>query len=239
MIILLKLLLAHLVGDFVLQPRLWVEDKESKKGKSPKLYLHTFMHGVLLMLVLWDLNYWPVVLILMLTHGTIDCIKVYAQKKESRTRWFIIDQLLHLISIGIVWIFFYRPDLNFQFWINSEYIWVFAIALLFITYVSNIIIKVLLSNWSKAINISNEESLSRAGKYIGMLERLFVFTFILTTHWEAIGSLLAAKSVFRFGDLKESKDRKLTEYILIGTLLSFGIAMGMGLIVVRLLHLLS
>ena len=26
------------------------------------------------------------------------------------------------------------------------------------------------------------------------------------------------------GDLKESKDRKLTEYILIGTLLSFGIA---------------
>jgi hypothetical protein len=35
--------------------------------------------------------------------------------------------------------------------------------------------------------------------------------------------LLAAKSIFRFGDLKESKDVKLTEYILIGTLLSFGL----------------
>jgi uncharacterized membrane protein (DUF373 family) len=34
---------------------------------------------------------------------------------------------------------------------------------------------------------------------------------------------LAAKSIFRFGDLKESKDVKLTEYILIGTLLSFGL----------------
>lgn len=239
MIILLKLLLAHLVGDFVLQPKLWVEDKENKKIKSPKLYMHTLLHGVLVMLVLWDLRYWPVALILTLTHGTIDCLKVYAQKDENRTRWFVIDQLLHLISIVVVWIVFYHPDLDIKFWLNIEYLWVFVTALLFITYVSNIVIKELLSNWSKAINISSEESLSKAGKYIGMLERLFVFTFILTAHWEAIGFLLAAKSVFRFGDLKESKDRKLTEYILIGTLLSFGIAMGTGLIVVRLLHLLS
>jgi hypothetical protein len=33
---------------------------------------------------------------------------------------------------------------------------------------------------------------------------------------------LAAKSIFRFGDFK---DRKLTEYVLIGNLLSFGMAM--------------
>jgi hypothetical protein len=41
--------------------------------------------------------------------------------------------------------------------------------------------------------------------------------------WEGIGFLLAAKSIFRFGDLKDKQDIKLTEYILIGTLLSFGI----------------
>jgi hypothetical protein len=63
------------------------------------------------------------------------------------------------------------------------------------------------------------------------LERLFVFLFVVTGHWEGIGFLLAAKSVFRFGDLKESKDRKLTEYILIGTLLSFGFATATGMIV--------
>ena len=40
----------------------------------------------------------------------------------------------------------------------------------------------------------------------------------------AVGFLLAAKSIFRFGDLKEAHDIKLTEYVLIGTLLSFGIA---------------
>ena len=58
-----------------------------------------------------------------------------------------------------------------------------------------------------------------------------MFCFIITNHFEAIGFLLAAKSIFRFGDLKEAKDRKLTEYVLIGTLLSFGIAILIGLLV--------
>jgi hypothetical protein len=70
-----------------------------------------------------------------------------------------------------------------------------------------------------------------------MLERLFVFTFVITGNWEAIGFLLAAKSVFRFGDLKESKDRKLTEYILIGTLLSFGIAILIGVMTLKLIQI--
>ena len=235
MIILVKLLLAHLIGDFVLQSKKWVADKEEKKAKSPTLYLHVLVHGLLIMLLHWDLNYWPVAIVLMASHGVIDCVKVYAQKETNKTKWFIIDQLLHVISIVVVWIFFFRPDLDLSFWLNNNNLWIFGTALLFITYVSNIIIKVLLSNWSKAINTNSDESLSKAGKYIGMLERLFVFTFILTGHWEAIGFLLAAKSVFRFGDLKDSKDRKLTEYILIGTLLSFGIALGVGIVVATIL----
>ncbi len=73
------------------------------------------------------------------------------------------------------------------------------------------------------------DSLENAGKYIGILERLFVYLFIISNHWEAIGFLLAAKSVFRFGDIKESRQRKMTEYILIGTLLSFGLAILVGM----------
>ena len=88
---------------------------------------------------------------------------------------------------------------------------------------SGVIIKEIIARWDLQED-SNEDSLENAGKYIGMLERLFVFAFVVTNHWQAIGFLLAAKSVFRFGDLSKSKDRKLTEYILIGTLLSFGLA---------------
>lgn len=77
--------------------------------------------------------------------------------------------------------------------------------------------------------------LKDAGKYIGMLERLFVFLFVLTNFWEGIGFLLAAKSIFRFGDLKDTNDVKLTEYILIGTLLSFGLAILIGKVCLKLI----
>jgi len=54
--------------------------------------------------------------------------------------------------------------------------------------------------------------------------------FIVIGRWEGVGFLLTAKSVFRYGDLSESKNRKLTEYVLIGTLLSFSLAIIAGLV---------
>jgi hypothetical protein len=47
---------------------------------------------------------------------------------------------------------------------------------------------------------------------------------------EWLGLLLAAKSIFRFGDLTNAKDKNLTEYILIGTLLSFGLAIACAVV---------
>ena len=90
--------------------------------------------------------------------------------------------------------------------------------------------KTIFLKWNINKLIESNESLKDAGKYIGILERILVFVFIITDHWEAVGFLITAKSVFRFGDLKESKNRKLTEYILIGTLISFGIAILIGLL---------
>ncbi|WP_435525137.1 hypothetical protein [Chryseobacterium indoltheticum] len=58
-----------------------------------------------------------------------------------------------------------------------------------------------------------------------------VFTFIVVNHWEGVGFMIAAKSVFRFSDLARSKTGKLTEYVLIGTLLSFGIAVLAGILI--------
>ncbi|MBD3724451.1 MAG: DUF3307 domain-containing protein [Flavobacteriaceae bacterium] len=236
MIILIKLILAHFIGDFLLQPTAWVKDKEVKKTKSRYLYAHILIHGLIVLLLLWDFNYWLLALLLMILHGVIDTIKLYVQKKANKSNWFLIDQLLHIISIVGLWIFFFKPDINLNPILSSSEIWIYASAILFITVVSGIVMKELMSSWSKTLGDNNDESLSNAGKYIGMLERLFVFVFVITGNWEGIGFLLAAKSVFRFGDLKESKDRKLTEYILIGTLLSFGIAIGVGMLVLKLIE---
>jgi hypothetical protein len=235
MIILIKLLLAHFIGDFLLQSKSWVEEKEVKKALSPKFYLHVLIHGILILLILWEFEYWLLALLLMVSHGIIDTIKLYAQKENNKTVWFFIDQVFHIISILILWVLFIKPDLNLIAWYENTNIWIYSLALLFITIVSGIVMQVLMSGWSKALNDNNEGSLNNAGKYIGILERIFVFIFIVTANWEGIGFLLAAKSVFRFGDLKESKDRKLTEYILIGTLLSFGIAIATGMLVLTLI----
>ena len=104
-------------------------------------------------------------------------------------------------------------------------------ALVLLTKPTSIIIKTIISIWTPESKIDkSDDSLQNAGNYIGILERLFVFYFVISGHYEAVGFLLAAKSIFRFGDLKEAKDRKLTEYVLIGTLLSFGIAFLIGLL---------
>jgi hypothetical protein len=220
MILFIKLLLAHLIGDFMLQPNAWVQQKEIKKLKAWQLYMHIFIHGAFTLLLLWNRNDWPVVLWVMLTHFVIDVIKLYFQKEAHRTLWFVSDQIMHFVSLLIIalcWSHFNRD-------IISENIWIYLCAVLFLTVAMPVIMRILLQKWADNIGLTGDNSLNNAGKYIGILERLLVFVFIMAGHWEAVGFLITAKSVFRFSDLKESKDRKLTEYILIGTLLSFGIA---------------
>lgn len=234
MILLIKLILAHFIGDFLLQPKSWVKEKETKKLKSPKFYLHILLHGITYLVILWDWKFWLLALLLMFTHGIIDIIKLYAQKEENKSKWFLIDQGLHIVTILMVWYIWSGIGFNFHEWLENINVWIDITAILFLTVVSSIIIQVLMSNWSKSLNESNDASLSNAGKYIGILERLFVFTFIVNGNWAAIGFLMAAKSVFRFGDLRESKNRKLTEYMLIGTLLSFGIAVATAMLVLQL-----
>ncbi len=235
MIIILKFILAHFIGDFIFQPKRWVKDKECLKAKSLKLYIHGLIHGLLVLLILWDFNYWLLALLVTALHVIIDGIKLYAQKDENKSEWFLIDQALHIISIFVLWILFFKPELNLALLFENTYIWVYLTAFIFITIVTSIVIRELMSNWTNALNESSEDSLSNAGKYIGMLERILILIFVVTGHWEGIGFLVAAKSVFRFGDLKESKNRKLTEYILIGTLLSFAIALFTGLVVLKLI----
>jgi hypothetical protein len=43
--------------------------------------------------------------------------------------------------------------------------------------------------------------------------------------------LAAAKSVFRYGEIKDPGKRRETEYILIGTLLSYAVALATGLLI--------
>ena len=236
MILLFKILLAHLIGDFILQPTSWVKDKEKRKIKSEFLYFHFLIHALLLMLLVFRLDFIPYAILLGVIHILIDLLKLYSQSEESKRIWFIIDQFLHVGSIFFI-IMLYKNVLIENYSLIPQF-WPILTAVLFLTIPASITIKNLISIWTPNTN-DTKEDLENAGMYIGILERLFIFLFILIGQFSAIGFLLAAKSIFRFGDLTKSKDRKLTEYVLIGTLLSFGIAIMTGLGTKYLLSLLS
>ncbi|MDI4638494.1 MULTISPECIES: hypothetical protein [Halomonadaceae] len=82
--------------------------------------------------------------------------------------------------------------------------------------------------WGDEVN--EPGTLAAAGARIGMLERFLVLTLVLLDEMTAVGFLLTEKSVLRFGDLRESSDRKLTEYVLLGTLLSVSATVALGLV---------
>ncbi len=229
MLLVLKLVLAHAIGDFVLQPDQWVKDKTIKKHKSKYLYFHVLIHALALLILLqFNANYWIGIVSIVVSHYIIDVIKLNLTKKINPRLLFILDQIAHLIVIIIVAITYtqYSFDINTLY---SKNVLALLLSLIAITSIASVIMRLVMSKWILDEDDAND-SLEKAGKYIGILERLFVFGFIIINQWSAIGLLIAAKSVFRFGDLSKAKDRKLTEYILIGTLLSFGIAISVGLL---------
>ncbi|MEG1023082.1 MAG: DUF3307 domain-containing protein [Flavobacterium sp.] len=234
MILFIKLFLSHLLGDFIWQPNKWVADKETKKHKSIYLYLHVLLHGILAAILVGEISFIPYAAFIAITHGFIDFIKLNFQKKKTKRTWFVVDQIAHILILIAITLLYQNKNM-IHFWLDDEF-WILVTGIIFITKPTSIFIKTIISIWNPESQNSNQDnSLANAGNYIGILERLFIFCFILLGHFEAIGFLLAAKSIFRFGDLKEAKDRKLTEYVLIGTLISFGIAILVGQVVQALI----
>lgn len=229
--ILVKLILAHIIGDFFLQRGKWIDSKEKKKWFSPHLFLHVLIHFTLMLLILWDLSVLPIILLITFLHYVIDGCKLTFQTEDTRELWFAVDQVAHFLVLVVAWFFYWGGGDISGF---SDQFWIMLTGLLFLTYPASYFMQHLMSSWSEQIDSGEKESLQGAGKYIGMLERIFVYLSLITGNAQVIGFLLAAKSVFRFGDLTRSKDRKLTEYILIGTLYSFLMAIIVGLLTTRL-----
>ena len=233
MILLLQLLIAHLIGDFFTQTKSLVDRKEQLKWRAPFLYVHVLIHFVLMMLITVDPDFWKYALVITVLHLVIDGCKLQFQTDETRRTWFIADQLLHLLVLILAWALYKQYPIDLSL-LSDKRILAVVFAMLFIMSPSSFLIKVVISRWSPRSTpgkiITEVESLENAGQLIGIMERFLIVIFILLNRWEGIGFLLGAKSIFRFGDLTEAKDTKLTEYVLIGTLLSFILAIMTGLI---------
>lgn len=222
---LIKLVLAHLLTDFVLQPKSWVDSRNEKHFLSGKLYLH----GVITAAVAWVLvgwQYWLIALIVLVTHTLIDGWKSY---RPITTQYFLIDQLAHLIVILGCWYFTFinwkDVQIAFQQLNSQPGTWKAITAFIFLTTPAGILIGQITKKWRD--KIENAESLANAGKWIGIIERIVILIFVLQGQYSAISLLVAAKGIIRFNE-KDRLEIK-TEYLVIGTLMSIGLAIITGM----------
>lgn len=224
---LIKLLLSHLLSDFILQPSSWVKQRKEKHFNSPDLYLH----GLITALLAWVFigwHYWGIALIILISHILIDGWKSY--QKESVTH-FLTDQVLHLAIITGCWYFsFLNWEITRSAWLqlnNNSYVWVIITAFVFVTMPAGILIGQLTKKWQGKVD-NKDNTLANAGKWIGIAERIIVLILVLQNQYSAIGLLVTAKGIIRFSE-KDRPEIK-TEYLVIGTLLSIAIAIVTGLL---------
>ena len=235
LILLFQWLAVHFFTDFVLQTKKLVQNKKDRKAASWFLYVHCLLHAGLIYLLLPDKSLWQIPAIIFITHYCIDLWKVY-QKENVFT--FLIDQFLHIIVIIIVWMIWYQPvnwvGAHLLKLLNNYNFWLIATAYLITIFPLAFILGYATQRWRKDIEQSfqrSNTSLSEAGKWIGIFERILVITFVINNHFEGIGFLIAAKSILRFNDIKGDAMRKEAEYILIGTLMSFASSIIIGTII--------
>lgn len=158
---------------------------------------------------------------------------------------FSLKQITLLSIVVVFWIAttaqWPKVELTIQHLVQQVLVWkalLVAFAYLLVLHPTSTLIRQLLGPWISQINEHDkgEASLANAGQLIGFLERMAVLTMILLSQYAAIGFILAAKSVFRFGDLRDGNDRNLTEYVLLGTFASFILTLFIGLTIKGILY---
>lgn len=217
----LALLTAHLLADFPFQTRKLIKNKR----KPHILILHIAIIALVTIIVL---GAWPLLLLLILcgTHLVMDAVKIYILKEKH---WaFYLDQGVHFLVIVLLAYLFpesfqggYWPDLMGPFpFIYLILLCVISGVILSLS-VGNVIISLETKRFRDEMTTSIQ-GLIQGGAFIGQLERALVMLFVLTGYPMAVGFLVAAKSILRFGEVKSTSDRQMAEYVIIGTFMSVG-----------------
>jgi hypothetical protein len=230
LLFIIKLLAAHFIADYLIQPKSWVKDKKTNREISPFLYLHGFIVAILSYLFLGKWGSFMVPLIIFVSHTAIDLWKSY-QRNNLRT--YLFDQTLHVSIILLLWLILWHDFSGIvnllSLLLHNYKLWVYIFAYAFVVWPATSFVSKLSAKWRDELDQQN--NLKGAEKIIGLLERLLVLTFMLFSQYNAIGYLLIAESVFRFIELKEKDSSKTAEYIIIVTLLSYSLAIASGLMV--------
>lgn len=211
------LIAAHVIADFMLQTDILVR----RKNSPAFLALHGAIHAAVSYIALQAWGCWQAPVFIVVVHTLIDFVKQCSGNESAGV--FVVDQVAHVISLAIL------------AWLVFRFTWITEFAGVGYTQLvmaSGFIACVrgagfLIAKVAARLIEENDfelDGLQNGGKLIGQLERCIIFLFMFNDQPMAIGFLFAAKSILRF---EEARQQKLAEYILIGTLLSFSLAIAM------------
>ena len=231
------LLTAHLIGDFIAQNDWMVANKK----RVDVLLLHVLVVTIITALILGVWN-WPILAITFATHLMSDTVKVRLTKDSLPA--FAADQLFH-IAVALALAIRFPVDFGQNVLIdrigpaNQHYY--FAGLVLIAGYVAAvdvgaIVVRKFVSRYASEV-AEDSTGIRGAGSLIGKLERLLIILLIVSGQTDGIGFLVAAKSILRFGEISQAKNRKVSEYIIIGTFLSFTWGIGCGMLMAKGLDL--
>jgi len=234
-----KILLAHVLTDFVLQFDALAENKRKLKF----LLLHClifFLVSVLVLLPLFSLSSLIALALVSVFHGLVDTLKQWAERRSPRNHWlfFLADQAAHVLAIGAAAVFLEEGSFSLvvetlaQSWSEPSFFMVGSFFVL-IVFGMSYFIGILCRSFLDLSRRDRKPGMERAGRYLGMLERSLVLTAVLIGKIEFIGYIFAAKSIARYPEMKE--ESHFAEYYLVGTLTSVTIAFFGGLLLKYLL----
>lgn len=226
---------AHLIGDFVLQTEQMALKKAHVLGW---LMLHAAELGAITWLLCWSVTAWPVVLAVFISHVLFDWVK--PRLPGSQLLWYIVDQAGHILVIWVGCVMWMVPHMDFMRiydFVPYRVLVIFA-AFLLVGRPITIGLGLFLRPWHQEILQSKDvdpehtpiTGLTRAGAWIGNLERFLVLACVLGGQPMLVGFLLVAKAVMRFGETSHLDERKRGDYAIIGTLGSFLLALLVGLL---------
>ncbi len=213
--LLIALVTAHLLADFVFQTTYMVLNKQ-----RPLIML---MHGahVFALTALLSGGAMLLALGIALSHIAIDAVKVHLAPDDLRS--YLVDQGAHLLVLllAVMWL----PDTLLDHWWPPLSTDMIQVALV----LSGLITATMAGGGGvggrtgRCKSDAQPEGLEYAGRIIGLMERGLIFLMVMIGEPSGIGFLIAAKSILRFDTV--SRDQKMSEYVIIGTLASFGWAL--------------
>jgi hypothetical protein len=235
--ILFRLLLAYISVDLLFQLGFWGALYKKQKWYFRESFIQGLLGGIIVYIFIssWTSVWLPIsVFFVKLILG-----EIRGKKKES-VLVFFLTLAGHLISIFFFWIILVSSSVReftdkINFVISNEKLLVLTLAYIIIIWPTGTFIGRITEPWRQELSETLFQGLEKAGLWIGRLERILILTFVLLNRYEAIGFLIAAKSIFRFGEINTSKNRKEAEYILFGTMLSFVIAILIGILTTNIL----